>query len=154
MDNSQIKKTSKSAFELLSTSPIIGDSQAIIDTSNQLAESAKDLDKPLESNVLSFLVDYVDNLNQFLSTLTLEQHACFVNGIGFFLVFITLNSLVSSYFGNKIVNYFKLEIKFPRLAKIIEYRSKFLNYYFIVNIVFMYILVIFFMAVNIFFFFL
>lgn len=131
--------------QLLESSKDLGDTQ--------LVESSKDLDKVLESNVFSPIVDYFNYIQEMLSGLTLEQHACFVNGLGFFLVFLTLNSLVSAYFGNKIINYFKLEKRYPRLAKIIEYRIKFLNYYFILNIVFMYFFTIFFILVNIFFFF-
>ena len=86
--------------------------------------------------MLSPIADIYNIVQELLSGLTLEQHACFVNGLGFFMVLSNLNSLVSAYFGNEIVNYFKLDIKYPRLAKIIVYRSKFLNYYFILNILY------------------
>ena len=124
-----------------------------MDNVTPIIDPSKDLLQVLESNVFSPIVDYFKQLNEFLSGLTLEQHACFVNGLGFFLVFLTLNSLVSAYFGNKIIQYFKLDLRFPRLAKIIEYRIKFQNYYLIFNIILLYFTTIFFIIVNIYFFF-
>ena len=119
----------------------------IVDSSKEIASQVS------ESNVLSPIVDLFNNTQEMLSGLTLEQHACFVNGLGFFLVFITLNSLVSAYFGNKIIQYFQLDKKYPRLAKVIEYRIKFMNYYLISNTIFLYALTLFFIMVNLFFFF-
>ena len=124
-----------------------------MDNVTPIIDPSKDLLQVLESNVFSPIVDYFKQLNEFLSGLTLEQHACFVNGLGFFLVFLTLNSLVSAYLGNKLIQYFKLDLRFPRLAKIIEYRIKFQNYYLIFNIILLYFTTIFFIIVNIYFFF-
>ena len=124
-----------------------------MDNVTPIIDPSKDLAQVLESNVFSPIVDYFQQLNEFLSGLTLEQHACFVNGLGFFLVFLTLNSLVSAYLGNKLIQYFKLDLRFPRLAKIIEYRIKFQNYYLIFNITLLYFTTIFFIIVNIYFFF-
>lgn len=124
--------------------------EQIVQESFKTAEESKEI---LESNVLSPIVDNLNQLKEFLSTLTVEQHACFVNGLGFLLVFLTLNSLVSAYFGNHIISYFSLETRLPRLAKYIEYRVKFMNFFFIFNIVFLYFLTIFYIIVNLFFFF-
>ena len=111
----------------------------------------------LESNVLSspwgLVSEIFNNFNNFLITLNAEQHACLVNGLGFFLIFITLNTLVSIYFGDKLITYLKLDTRFPSIAKIIEYRRKFRNFYFIFNVIFMYFCIIFFIAADIFFFF-
>nr|YP_009690435.1 hypothetical protein Schpa_000046 [Schizopora paradoxa]QEG57215.1 hypothetical protein Schpa_000046 [Schizopora paradoxa] len=119
----------------------------IVDSSKEIGYQVS------ESHVLSPIVDIFNYTQEILSGLTLEQHACFVNGLGFFLVFITLNSLVSAYFGNKIIQYFQLDKKYPRLAKIIEYRIKFMNFYLISNTIFLYALSLFFIMVNLFFFF-
>lgn len=119
-----------------------------------IVDSPKEIGSQVsESNVLSPIVDLYNYTQEMLSGLTLEQHACFVNGLGFFLVFITLNSLVSAYFGNKIIQYLQLDKKFPRLAKYIEYRIKFMNFYLISNTIFLYALSLFFIMVNLFFFF-
>jgi len=124
------------------------------DKVDQLTNSSisKDLDKALESNVFSPIVDTFNYTQELLKGLTLEQHACFVNGLAFFLVFLCLNSLVSAYFGNKLIHYFKLETRLPKLAKIIQYRIQFLNYYLITNIIILYFITIFFILVNLYFF--
>ena len=88
-----------------------------------------------------------------LSGLTLEQHACFVNGLGFFMVLSNLNSLVSAYFGNKIIQYFELDKKYPRLAKYIEYKKKVDKFYLIYNIIFIYVIIGLLVSVNIYMFF-
>lgn len=125
-----------------------------IESTFKLADSSSLIDyKITESNVLSPIADIYNIVQELLSGLTLEQHACFVNGLGFFMVLSNLNSLVSAYFGNKIIQYFELDKKYPRLAKYIEYRVKFMTFYLIFNTIFLYVLTLIFILINLYFFF-
>ena len=75
------------------------------------------------------LNDIYNQYIQFISTLNTVQ----VGAIAYILVSITiiflLTNILLAHYGDKIINYFKIEIKYPKLSKIIMLRRKFNNFY-------------------------
>ena len=77
---------------------------------------------------------FIDNLNSYLSTLDLEQIVAFTNIIGIFTILITLISIIFIFYGNLLLDYFNLEDRYPKIAKIIILRRKLQQYYLLWNI--------------------
>ena len=61
--------------------------------------------------------------------LSVLQNLAMVHIIGALVILLSLYSLISIFFGNKIIDYFKLESRFPKLVKFIKLRQKFQVYY-------------------------
>jgi len=53
-----------------------------------------------------------------------------------YIVLSSLITIVSTYYGDYLINKFDLVTKYPKLAKFIELRRKFQNYYFLSNVFF------------------
>lgn len=71
----------------------------------------------------------IDDISNFLSTLTFEQTVAVLHIFGFITIIISLISLFTVFYGNLLIDYLKLEQRFPRIAKFIQLRRKFQMYY-------------------------
>ena len=88
-----------------------------------------------KGNGNNFLPDFnIQNLYDFLDSLTLLEESAFLHITIFILILSCLFSIVSVFFGNEIIKYFKLEERFPRLELFFKLRAKFQRYYLIWNI--------------------
>lgn len=114
---------------------------------NNISNDITDLNLS-ESNVLGPIKNLIDQYNEFLLTLSSEELGCLTNLFALILIFLCINSLTSIYYGDKLIKWFNLESKLPRVAKIIEYRRKFLTYYFTLNIGLIYLILFFFIWLN------
>lgn len=77
----------------------------------------------------TFTSDYFKNFNDYFSTLTFEQSFAIVHILGSVVIFISLTSLISVVYGNMLIDYFKMEKKYPKIARFINLRRKFQLYY-------------------------
>jgi hypothetical protein len=80
--------------------------------------------------------DVIANFQNYLSTLPLEKIGA-LGHIFFFISIAILFSLVSIifiFYGDSLIKYYNLEEKFPKLARFIQLRRKFQQYYFLINI--------------------
>ena len=120
---------------------------------NKIKNSTDDLkhfiDNSKQSNLLSSLSDFKDSFQEYLSHLSLEELACLFNIFGLLAILFAINSITSVYFGDKLLSRFKLEERFPKLAKYIQKRQQLRNYWFIWNLVFIYLVVLTFLFINI-----
>ena len=85
---------------------------------------SKEKDKFLDN-----ISDNIDNINNFFINLSHEQNFALFNFLGIFVIFITLINILFIFYGNKLLDYFNLENRFPRLAVYINLRRKFQQYY-------------------------
>jgi hypothetical protein len=76
-----------------------------------------------------FIPKLFDIFNHYLSTLNYEQNIAFINLSGIFTIMVTLISIIFIFYGNIILNYLNLETSYPKIAKIINLRRKFQQYY-------------------------
>jgi hypothetical protein len=107
----------------------------------------------LISNKSKFIDDFnlqelLSKFNDYIMNLNYEQSLAFVNLSGIFIIMITLISIISIFYGNKILNYFNLESRYPKFAKFILLRLKFQQYYLFVNIIIITIISIIMFALN------
>lgn len=71
-----------------------------------------------------------DYLN-FLSSLDLNDSLHFFNCINSFLLLSLLYSYLVAKYGNYLIDRFNLEVRFPKISRLIKMRSKLQKYYFV-----------------------
>jgi hypothetical protein len=77
----------------------------------------------------------INEISNFLSSLTFEQTVAIVHIFGFIVIIISLISLFTVFYGNKLIDYFQLENKLPKIARFIQLRRKFQMYYSLLDFV-------------------
>jgi hypothetical protein len=92
----------------------------------ELEDILKNISNSNEGNQL--LENFWDNINSMLSNLSTAQ----LGALGHILlsvgIYYCVMSIVSSYYGDKLIIYFKLEDKYPKLVKWIKYRRIYQHY--------------------------
>lgn len=88
-----------------------------------------------ESFKKNFIMDdFFNSYKEFLTTLTSHQIGALANLIFSSIILSCLISLIFIWTGDYLIKRFNLEERYPKLAKFIQLRRKFQNYYFIINI--------------------
>jgi hypothetical protein len=80
------------------------------------------------------ITKFISMYQDYLSTLTLVQTGALVHIILSLFIFFCLFSIIGIFYGETLIRYFNLEEKYPKLARFIQLRRKFQQYYFILNI--------------------
>ena len=81
-----------------------------------------------------FIHQYIHNLNIYLSDFNFIQLGALGHIFANITILFLLSNILSAYFGDSMINYFKLEIRFPKLAKFIQLRRKYMRYYVLMSI--------------------
>src|SRR3979411_440646 len=77
-----------------------------------------------------------NNLNKYISQLNFEQLGAFVHlSTSIFMLFCLL-SIITIIYSDFLINYFKLEDKYPKLSRILKIRKMFQQYYLFINFIF------------------
>jgi hypothetical protein len=114
----------------------------IVEKSNKVNNVFKDminkyneiLNSSNNSNNNLLLEGYFDNIKNSLSNLTYEQLGAIVHISGSLFILFCLFTIISIIYGDRLIIYFNLEEKFPKLAKYIQLRRKYLEFNLILNI--------------------
>lgn len=88
------------------------------------------------SNPSSWIDTYKEILNEwyaYMSTLTLEQLGALAHLFSAFSILFSLISIITIVYSNMLLEFFKIEEKFPKLARYIRIRQKFQQYYLFLN---------------------
>ena len=105
------------------------------------------------SDLSELYYNFIDKYKVFLSTLSSQQKVNVINIIGLLILMSSLTGIVTLLIGDQIINYLKLEIRFPKFAKYIKYKQTInknsLRFY----IVLFYIQLLIFISLSIFMFF-
>lgn len=102
----------------------------------------------VKSDLSELFNNFIDNISNFLSTLTSEQLVIVFNLSGYTMLLSTLNSITIILLGDKIINWLKLEIKYPKLAKFIKFKQILNKHSLRFNIVLFYILILSLISIN------
>lgn len=78
-----------------------------------------------------------------------EQNLAMSNISGSMFIIFSLISIISIFYGEKLLIFFDLENRFPKLAKFIQIRRKFQQYYLLMNISLIFIVLLLIIYVNI-----
>lgn len=77
---------------------------------------------------------YLDSLKTFFDSLNYEQNLAVVHISGSMFILFSLINIISIFYGEKLIIFFDLENRFPKIAKFIQIRRKFQQYYLLMNI--------------------
>jgi len=84
-------------------------------------------------NLINFLKDFITNWNSILSQLTLEHTICLGNLVSSVFILLCVFNIIGIIYSNFLLDYFKLEVKYPKLGKLLKVRVVFRKYYLILN---------------------
>ena len=82
----------------------------------------------------NFITDYIKNIYDYLDTLTLHEVSCILNILLFLTLIFTGLIILSMFYGNYLIDYFKLEERFPKLARLFKLRMTLQKYSIMWNI--------------------
>lgn len=109
---------------------------------NQLSkgnEKIETLKKSIEdifgSNSKFINSNSLDEFQNYLSSLPLEKVGALGHILISFAILLSLLSIISIFYGEFLIKYFNLEEKYPKIARFIQIRRKFQQYYFTMNII-------------------
>lgn len=139
--------------ELLNSEKLDIPNDVIIEKSNKLINLAENVTEELRSSndKLEKVIDIVktttidsttnfinikdfnpfESLQQLYSILNFEETLALTHLSGAITILLCLISLVTVFYSEKLIVYFKIEEKYPKIGKFIQLRRKFQNYYFI-----------------------
>lgn len=78
---------------------------------------------------------YTQDISNFLNSLSFEQTVAIVHITGCVAILISLLSLFLIFYGNILIDVLQLEKRFPRIARIIQWRRKFQMYYSLIDFI-------------------
>jgi len=87
------------------------------------------------NNYITSISDFINHYREFLSTLKLEQIGAIVHLSAIIFIFSCLITIVSIIYAEFLIQYFNLEVKYPKLKSFIELRRKFQHYYLFINLI-------------------
>jgi len=92
---------------------------------------------------------YLDSLQSIIDGFNYEQNLAMSNILGSMFIIFSLISIISIFYGEKLIIFFDLENRFPKIAKFIQMRRKFQQYYLLMNIGLILIVLLLIIYVNI-----
>ena len=106
-----------------------------------ITQNAIDLllkNNPFESHFINgdSISSFLENLKIFISDLSFEELWAVAHICSSIFIFLLLFNIISIIYSDFLLNYLKIEEKFPKLGKIIKYRRIYQQYYLIINILF------------------
>lgn len=84
---------------------------------------------------INFIKDFWINWNSMLSHLNLEQSITLANLMSAFFILLLIFSIITIIYSQFLLDYLKLETKYPKLGKILKVRAMFQQYYLIWNFI-------------------
>lgn len=87
-------------------------------------------------NVMPNITDYINKLSDLLNSDNLIQLTATVNLLGSLFIFFSMISIIGIFYGNKIIDTFKIVEKYPRLKSYLDLRFKLQQYYLLTDIFF------------------
>jgi len=122
------------------------------DTAIKEIQSLSNTNDPdiVKSDLSELFNNLIDNYREFLTTLSSEQMVIVFNISGYIMLLFTLTSITTLLIGDQLINFFKLETKYPKLAKYIKLKQTLNKHYLRFYIVLFYILLLLLISINIF----
>lgn len=77
---------------------------------------------------------YLDSLQSFFDGLNYGQNLAIIHISGSIFILFSLINIISIFYGEMLIKLFDLENRFPKIAKFIQIRRKFQQYYLLMNI--------------------
>jgi len=140
----EIKRELQSKYSENSEDPaIIEQIQEVVSTDVEIQNMYESVNTKFDSfiNKINTLLNnsgnksqYFDSLQSFFEGLNYQQNLAVVHISGSLFILFSLINLISIFYGEKLILFFDLENRFPKIAKFIQIRRKFQQYYLLMNI--------------------
>ena len=103
---------------------------------NQILNSIENILEDINSKGNNFIFNLdLSAFNSFVDSLSLSDLVAYFHISGCLYIIFCIISIVLTLFGNEALNLFKLESKFPSIAKLIKLRLSFARYYVLFNLI-------------------
>ena len=136
MVNQSSSSSETKAFVKESISNVKDSTDELIELLSKILKGGKGGDK---YNISDYKLE-IDNLYNYLDSLSLLQESVVLNILIFTAILLTIFSIIGIYLSNEIIKYFDLENKYPSLHTFLKIRSKLQRYYLIWNTVILFVL--------------
>ena len=80
---------------------------------------------------INYFINLMSDYENLLIHLNQDEKFAIIHILISIFILICVLNMIGLYLGDRLIIYFNLEVKFPKLAKIIQLRRKFLTYYFL-----------------------
>jgi hypothetical protein len=104
---------------------------------NEIADSFKKIHQELEQInpklTSDDILDYINNFNNYLSSLSVTELCLLMNILISILIFTCLISIISAFYGNFLIEKFNLEKKYPKISTFLKIRNKLQHTYIFIN---------------------
>ena len=131
-----IKESKESIENSINSTNISEESKSKINEHlNNIVNNCEEVTKVIEKWITgdkggkSLVSDFVNNIHNYLDSLTLLEESAFLHILLFILLLLTVFNILSIFFGNEIIKYFELERKYPKLNTFFRIRTTFQRYY-------------------------
>jgi hypothetical protein len=94
------------------------------------------------------VTEYIQSINDFFLSLNFLDLLLYTHLLIGIFVLLCLISVITIVYSDQFIKYLKLETKYPKLAKIIQLRRKFQNYYLFLNLFLMFLASILLIGLN------
>jgi hypothetical protein len=126
------KLTNSSSEEISNVASGSGTNSDIINNSSNLINNF--IDKNNNNNSLwENYKEFINSYHDWMLTLSLTKQSAVIHIVNSILILLCLSSLITVFYADSLIKYFKIEEKYPRIAKYIQLRRKFQQYYFFLN---------------------
>lgn len=96
-------------------------------------EAVKALKSLIEDIQKNNFISSLDKLNDYLNSLNLLELSALFNLLVLIFICLLVSNIIIVLLSNKIIDYFKLEQKYPKISNLLKLRIKFQNYYLVLN---------------------
>ena len=109
-------------------------SSKLLETSQEIIRILNEKNKFLNNqNMFDLFKDLINFFNNLYANMNLEQISALMHLSSSILILVLLSSVMGIIYGDFLIKYFRLEEKYPRLARVIVLRRKFQQYYLFLN---------------------
>lgn len=99
-----------------------------LENANEILAKIEKIIDGLNSDANKFQYD-LSSIQNYLDSLSYTELTAFFHIIGCIVVILSIFSIILTLFGNELLNYLKLESKFPSLSRLIKLRLSMTKYY-------------------------
>jgi hypothetical protein len=128
------KRTSSSSEEIsnIASGSGSGTNSDIINNSSNLVNNY--IDNYNNNNSLwENYKEFINSYHDWMLTLSLTKQSAIIHIVNSIFILLCLSSLITVFYADSLIKYFNIEEKYPRIAKYIQLRRKFQQYYFFLN---------------------
>ena len=86
------------------------------------------------NNFTESFMSLIHDLNNYIKTLTVEQNLALMTISGSILILLSMSSVISVFYGDYLITKLNLETRLPKLAKFIQLRRKFRQFYLLIHV--------------------